>query len=166
MYILILLAVLIAFIIVRNIRAKNPLYIYKNKILEDRTVEVLFAFISSIWGAIRFFEIRALGNGDIVKDVLPYIASVAIIFIVVTFEYNKYQVGLYETGILFKSQFTPWKKIYTYRVNPASNGTKITFYIHKNSDPNQLQMNHIYVSKERAEKMIEILETKLDITKS
>ena len=49
MYIIILLVVLLAFIAVREMRAKNPLYIYKTKVLEDRFIEILFAFVSTIW---------------------------------------------------------------------------------------------------------------------
>ncbi|MDO5649563.1 MAG: DUF5673 domain-containing protein [Gallicola sp.] len=166
MYIIILLVILLAFIIFRNARAKHPLYIYKTKVLEDRFIEVLFAFISTIWALIKVFEIKALGQGDLGREVLPYLIAVAIIFIVISIEYNKYQVGLYETGILYKSQFFPWKKIYTYRINPASHGKKITFYIHKGENTDQLQKNNIYVSDTRALEMEKILETKLDVTKS
>lgn len=166
MYIIILLVVLLAFIAVRDMRAKNPLYIYKTNVLEDRFIEILFAFVSTIWAALKLFEINALGEGDIVKDVLPYLISVAIVFVVITIEYNKYQVGLYETGILYKSQFYPWEKIYTYRIKPAAKGKKITFYIYKGQHTDQLQMNNIYVSEKRAFELEEILETKLDSTRS
>lgn len=163
MYSLILLAFMLVYIIYRTKRAQEPLYIYKTKILEDRFIEILFILVLSVWAIIKFLEIRAIG-GDYFREIFPLVLSIVVVMVVTSIEYQKKQVGLYETGILFKSQFYPWKGIYTYRVYPGPNRTKITFFIHK-SDPNKLQKNSIYLSEKMANEMVEILDTKLDVTR-
>ena len=165
MYSFLILVFLVGYIIYRNVRAKGPLYIYKTKLSEDRFIEMLFVLIFLIWTGMRTIEMVTLGTKSFVVDILPFVVSIIVILVLTYFDYNKKKVGLYETGILYKSIFYPWKKIYTFRHEPYGNREKITFFIHK-SDPRQLQKNSIYVKQDQKEKMLEILHSKLDITKA
>lgn len=159
--------VIILFDLYRSKRLGKPIMQYKNKIYDDRFIEFIFIVVSIVIGLLTFTLMYKLGVEEAIKKSLPYIISGVVVLLFLLIEYNKNGIGIFEKGILFKSRFTKWEDIYTYRSYDMESGKiKITYFIHEYLNRSNLWKQNVLLSHDDGVKMESIIDKRLDRNKS
>lgn len=159
--------VLILFDLYRAKRLGKPIMKYKNKIYDDRFIEFIFVVVSIVIGLMTFILMYKLGAREAFNKSLPYIISGLIVLVFLMIEYNRNGIGIFENGILFKSRFTKWEDIYTYRSYDMESGKiKITYFIHEYLNRANLWKQNVLLSHEDGLEMESIIDKRLDRNKS
>ncbi len=142
---------------------KNPLYKFKTTITNDRFVETLMIFVFFIGGLFAIFG-EYISDGKInFKNLIILIIIAVLLLLLAFYEYRKNQVGIYEKGILIKSLFYSWNRIYTYRIKKLVDGrNKFIFYIHNRSDEEKLDIIYYVVNDKNKDNILEAIGDKLD----
>ncbi|QQK07933.1 DUF5673 domain-containing protein [Miniphocaeibacter halophilus] len=155
------------FIIKRSLLAKNPIYIFKTNFRNDRIVELLVIFICIIVGITNIVNNYLVHNIFQTRNVIIFVSVVVVLIVLSILEYNKNQIGIYDNGLIMKSQFYKWKKIYTYRLKKLNgNKTKISFYFHDSMDEKKLSISSLNLTDEECEKVVEAIGENIDPTLS
>ena len=155
------------FIVRKIIVLKKPVYIYETDLIESRPIEMIGVLISLVGFVIVIFDAYLSKDSTLVKEGIIYLVVTILLFIFTVIDYKKFKVGIYENGILFRSNFYSWNRIYTYRYkNINEEKDSITFYIHNRNDENKLLKFRIVESKENAEKIIESIGENIDTSRS
>ena len=158
--------VALIFILRRVFVARKPVYLFKTNIFNDRTLEwiILIALFSSI----IFSGINQILISKKINYTNFFVSTgiLVLILVLTIIEYNFKQIGIYENGIIIRSQFHPWKKIYTYRtVNMEMNKVKLAFYFYDGIQEEKLNISYIYVNKDEIENILNAIGNNLDPTK-
>lgn len=153
----------LVFILKRLITLKNPLYKFKTIITNDRFIETLMIFVFFVGGLFTIVG-EYMSDGIINFKKLIILIVVAIVLLTLAFyEYKRNQVGIYEKGILIKSLFYSWNRIYTYRVKKLVDGrNKVIFYIHNRNDEEKLDIIYYVVNDKNKDNILKAIGDKLD----
>ncbi len=159
--------IVILFLIKRVLVIRNPVYIYKNKLFEDRPIELIGELITIVFIVTTIVN-SYVTNGKIPMKEILILASISVVlFVIILLEHNKFKVGVYENGILYRSIFHKWKKIYSYRYKELTSGEgRVVFYLYDSNDNEKLNKFNITTTKEEAAKIIEAIGDNLDPTRS
>lgn len=164
---IVLTLISLSFVMSRMINAKKPIYIFKTNFLNDRVYECIFiliALVSVIFSNINYYFTNK--NTDI-NNILINIAILAVLLLLIILEYNKNQIGIYENGIILKSRYYKWDKIYTYRIKNMTDGSKkVVFYFYDKADRQKLNISSFYVNKDISEKIVKAIGENIDTTRS
>ncbi|WP_099203708.1 hypothetical protein [Miniphocaeibacter massiliensis] len=159
--------IVFVFVIRKIIYLKKPIFIYKNGLIEDRPIEMIGVLISFVVLATTAINAFLLKNKYSIIGILIYLGITILLFTLTIIDYKRYQVGIYDNGILYRSIFYNWKRIYTYRKEEISESKdSIIFYIHDKNDEQKLTKFKIIESKENSIRIIEAIGENLDPTKS
>lgn len=143
--------------------AKKPLYLFKLNFFNDRIFESLIIIICitlTIFNSFNNYMVNKTLDFKSILIITPIILGFTILAI---FEYNKNKVGIYENGLLLKSQFYKWDKIYTYRVKNMTDGSKkILFYFYDRADEEKLNISSFLVDENTSEEIIKAIGENLD----
>ncbi|HHX70019.1 MAG: hypothetical protein WAO56_09200 [Miniphocaeibacter sp.] len=151
------------FIIKRLLLAKNPIYIFKTNFRNDRIIELLVIFICAIVGITNIINNYFVHDTFETTNFIIFSLVILILVILSILEYNKKQIGIYENGLILKSQFYKWDKIYTYRLKKlGGNKTKFSFYFYDSMDEKKLTISSLNLTDEECEKIVEAIGENID----
>ncbi|MDO5754614.1 MAG: hypothetical protein Q4P28_00045 [Tissierellia bacterium] len=138
----------------RYLQKGHEIHTFRTKFMEDRIMEFVFIQTLLVLIIIDYFAKR-----NYKLDIFIFIIYILIVFL----EYRKTKVGIYENGIIFKSQFYRWNNIYTFRSYTLTNGDiKFVFYIHQYLQRKQLNKWAVILSPDRGIPLERELDQKLD----
>lgn len=158
--------VIIIYDIYRIKKIGKPIINYKNKLIDDRFLEIIFIAVSFIIGIMTFILMYKLGANEAIIHSLPYFISGLMVLVFMIIEYNKNKIGIFENGTLYKSRFIKWEEIYTFRSYDLTDGNiKITLYIHERLNKENLWKQNIVVEPELGVKIEKELNKRLDRNK-
>ncbi|MDL2311006.1 hypothetical protein LJC13_03390 [Peptostreptococcaceae bacterium OttesenSCG-928-C18] len=153
----------LGFIIKKIIFLKKPVYIYKEKLIESRPTEMLGVLMSAVGFVISVIEVFQYRTELSVKICIANAVVTIVLFIFTLIDYKKFKVGVYENGILYRSSFYKWGKIYTYKYKLVNEDlANIIFYIHNRNDENKLFKFKIVESKENAKNILDAIGNNID----